>query len=339
MSVVHLSRLIEDYGPDSATSIDQHFPITTKALKVRRELAAEAVPPSSIAPDRVRLTTALASFLQTLRGEEVLYYPTPGNGGDCVIQVGVYQALARAGVTFTPINLETDVTGRTVMLGGGANLTPLYRELRDALESHFLDRCSRLIILPHTIRGNEDLLARMDGRATIFCRDPESYIHVQRHAATREVHLDHDMAVHIDVEQFYREAAQYTDAPDLFHALVSREDHVFDADDRETVRPFFRTDGERAEHMTVPDGNLDISRTFELGTWPENAHKAVWCFFEAIRRSRHVLTDRLHVGIAASLLEKPCTFYDNSYGKNRTVYMHSIRKYAQPDVLDFVQTT
>ena len=339
MSVAHLSRLTEDYGPDSATSIDQHFPITTKALKVRREFPADATPPSSIAPDRVRLTTALASFLQTLRGEEILYYPTPGNGGDCVIQVGVYQALARAGVTFTPINLEMDVTGRTVMLGGGANLTPLYRELRDALESHFLDRCSRLIILPHTIRGNEDLLARMDGRATIFCRDPESYIHVQRHAATREVHLDHDMAVHIDIEQFYRETAQYTDAPDLFRSLVSREDQVFDADDRETVRPFFRTDGERAEHMTVPDGNLDISRTFELGTWPENAHKAVWCFFEAIRRSRHVLTDRLHVGIAASLLEKPCTFYDNSYGKNRTVYMHSIRKYAQPDVLDFVQTT
>ncbi len=338
MSVTHLSRLTEDYGPDSATSIDQHFPIATRALKVRRDLGAEVGAPSSIAPDRVRLTTALASFLQTLRGEEILYYPTPGNGGDCVIQVGVYQALARAGVTFTPINLEADVTGRTVMLGGGANLTPLYRELRDALESRFLDQCGRLIILPHTIRGNEDLLARMDGRVTIFCRDPESYIHVQRHAATREVHLDHDMAVHIDVEQFYRETACYTDAPGLFTSLVTNAGGEFASDDQETVRPFFRTDGEKAEHMTVPDGNLDISRIFELGTWPENSHKAVWCFFEAIRRSRHVLTDRLHVGIAASLLEKPCTFYDNSYGKNRTVYMHSIRKYAQPDVLDFVQT-
>ena len=339
MSVTHLSRLAEDYGPETAARIDQHFPIATKALKVRRDGPAEVEPPSSIAPDRARLTTALVSFLQTLRGEEILYYPTPGNGGDCVIQVGVYQALARAGVTFKPINLQADVTGRTVMLGGGANLTPLYRELREALETQFLDRCGRLIILPHTIRGNEDLLARMDSRATIFCRDPESYVHVQRHAATREVHLDHDMAVHIDVEQFYRDTARYTDAPGLFTSLVTRAGGEFDPDDRDTVRPFFRTDGEKAAHMTVPDGNLDISKIFELGTWPENSHKAVWCFFEAIRRSRHVLTDRLHVGIAASLLEKPCTFYDNSYGKNRTVYLHSIRKYAQPDVLDFVQAS
>ena len=337
MPVTHLSRLAEDYGPETVTRIDQHFPIATRALRVRRDGPAEVGPPSSIAPDRARLTTALASFLRTLRGEEILYYPTPGNGGDCVIQVGVYQALARAGVTFRPINLQDDVTGRTVMLGGGANLTPLYRELRDALETRFLDRCGRLIILPHTIRGNEDLLARMDGRATIFCRDPESYVHVQRHAATREVHLDHDMAVHIDVEQFYRDTARYTDAPGLFTSLVTRAGGEFDPDDRDTVRPFFRTDGERAEHMTEPEGNLDISRIFELGTWPENSHKAVWCFFEAIRRSRHVLTDRLHVGIAASLLEKPCTFYDNSYGKNRTVYLHSIRKYTHPDVLDFVQ--
>ena len=336
MSVTHLSRLIENYGPEPFHDLDRHFRIETRALRVRRDDPARTEPLSSIPPDRARLTTALASFLQTLRGEEILYYPTPGNGGDCVIQVGVYQALARAGVSFTPINLEDDVEGRTVMLGGGANLTPLYRELRDALEGRFLERCGRLIILPHTIRGNEDLLARMDGRATIFCRDPESYVHVQRHAATREVHLDHDMAVHIDIEQFYRDTACYTDAPGLFTSLVTGAGGIFDPDDRDTVRPFFRTDGERAPDTILPDGNLDISRIFELGTWPENSHKAVWGFFEAIRRSGHVLTDRLHVGIAASLLEKPCIFYDNSYGKNRTVYMHSIRKYARPNVLDFV---
>ncbi len=338
-----LSRLMEDYGPESAQhseparNLDRHFPIATRALAVRRDAPLER--PSSIAPDRARLTAALARFLQTLRGEEVLYYPTPGNGGDCVIQVGAYQALGRAGVTFKPINLQDDVTGRTVMLGGGANLTPLYRELRDALlEGKLLERCGRLVILPHTIRGNEDLLARMDGRVTIFCRDPESYIHVQRHAATREVHLDHDMAFHIDVEQFYRDTACYTDTSGLFDSLVGGVEQVFDPGDQDTVRPFFRTDGEQAAGVTVPDGNLDISRIFELGTWPENSHKAVWCFFEAIRRSRHILTDRLHVAIAASLLDTPCTFYDNSYGKNRTVHLHSIRKYTQPDMLDFVPT-
>lgn len=292
--------------------------------------------PTSISPDRHNLTVYLRNFLENLPKEEVLYYPTPGNGGDCVIQVGTYQALHRAGVKFKPINLEADVSGRTVILGGGANLTPLYKELRHALlDRKILEKCGRLIILPHTIRGNEDLLQMMDNRVTIFCRDPESYIHTERFAQTTNVHLDHDMALHLDVAQFYDEARPYTDAPGLFERLLAKQGLVFSADDTSITRRFFRTDGEKRPGFLQED-NLDISLTFQLGTWPENSYKAVWCFFEAIKRSGHVLTDRLHVGIAASLLNKRCTFYDNSYGKNRTIYLHSVRKYAYAENLKFV---
>ena len=223
-----------------------------------------------------------------------------------------------------------------MVLGGGANLVPLYRELRHALlERQILQRCAKLIILPHTIRGNEDLLKLMDDRVTIFCRDPESYIHVERHAVTKNVHLDHDMALHLDVEQFYDEAKRYTDVPGLFERLLAKEGHSFPADDVSTTRHFFRTDGEKLPGRLV-DTNLDISITFQLGTWPENSYKAVWCFFEAIRRSGLVLTDRLHVGIAASLLGRKCKFFDNNYGKNQTIYLHSVRKYAAPALLEFV---
>jgi exopolysaccharide biosynthesis predicted pyruvyltransferase EpsI len=291
---------------------------------------------NSIPADRHKLTILLRSFLDGLADEEVLYYPTPGNGGDCVIQVGTYQALNRAGIRFRPINLDYDVTGRTVMLGGGANLVPLYCELRHALlDGKILQRCGRLIILPHTIRGNEDLLKLMDDRVTIFCRDPESYLHVERYAVTKNVYLDHDMALHLDVEQFYDEAKPYTDVPGLFERLLAKEGHSFAADDISTTRRFFRTDGEKLPGP-LDENNLDISITFQLGTWPENSYKAVWCFFEAIRRSGLVLTDRLHVGIAASLLGKKCQFFDNNYGKNRTIYLHSVRKYATPALLEFV---
>jgi exopolysaccharide biosynthesis predicted pyruvyltransferase EpsI len=40
-----------------------------------------------------------------------------------------------------------------------------------------------------------------------------------------------------------------------------------------------------------------------------------------------VATDRLHVGIGAALLGKTCRLHDNSYGKNRAVYDHSIRNH------------
>jgi hypothetical protein len=289
----------------------------------------------SIEPARYHLTAFVRNFLQSLAGEEFLYYPTPGNGGDCVIQVGTYQAFRRSDLNYRPINIEQSVEGRTLVFGGGANLTPLYRELRHALlDKEMLNRCARLIILPHTIRGNEDLLAQMDDKVTIFCRDPESYLHVLQHAPTKHVHLDHDMALHLDVEEFYEQSRPYTDVPGLFERLLAKSGRVFAADDRASVRDFFRTDGEKRPGP-IPDGNLDISIIFQLGTWPENSYKAVGCFFEAIKRSGHVRTDRLHVGIAASLLGKPCTFLDNSYGKNRTVFLHSIRKYVDPELMTF----
>jgi exopolysaccharide biosynthesis predicted pyruvyltransferase EpsI len=329
-------RLLSQYGPNFAVGqrslMPDHMPIGSN-----NESNFRLDNSTSIPDDRYALSIYLRAFLDVLKGEEVLYYPTPGNGGDSVLNVGAYQAFKRAGLKYTPINLKADVTGKTVILGGGGNLVPLYQEMRHALlEGNILKRCGRLIILPSTIRGNEDLLQPFDERVTVFCRDPESYIHVLRHASTKNVYLDHDMAFHIDIKQFYEECKPYTDVPGLFERLVTKAGHTFSQDDTSTVRSFFRTDGEKLVKFDK-EGNLDISIIFELGTWPENAYEATWCFFEAIKRSGLVLTDRLHVGIAASLLTKRCKFYDNSYGKNRTVYAHSIQKYVDFDAFEFVK--
>jgi len=299
----------------------------------------EPEPHAALAPpgddDRARMIRAMRSYLETLAGEEILYFPTPGDAGDSLLQVGTYQALKRAGIRFRPISLEDDVSGRIVMLGGGSNLTPLYRELRHALlDGGFLQNCRRLVILPHTLRGNEDLLARMDDRVTIFCRDPESYVHVLRHAETPHVHLDHDMALHLDVGEFYEEARPYTDTPELFETNLARYGRRFLADEP-VDRAFYRVDGER-QNGPVPPDNVDISMIFQFGTWPENSYKAVWCFLEAIRRSRSLSTDRLHVAIGASLLDRPCRLDADRYGKNAGVYLHSLRKYAAPALLRFV---
>jgi hypothetical protein len=143
------------------------------------------------------------------------------------------------------------------------------------------------------------------------------------------------MAVHIDIEQFYEECKPYTDVPGLFEYLLNKAGHSIPVGEKMEPQPFFRTDGENLVSFEN-EKNIDISKLFELGTWPENAYKATWCFFEAIKRSGSVLSDRLHVGIAASLLGINCKLYDNSYGKNRTIYRHSIRKYVDHKIFDFV---
>ena len=285
---------------------------------------------------RAALAVGVADCLRGLRGESVLYLPTPGNAGDSLVQMGAYQALARAGVGFTPIRPGHDVDGRTVVVGGGGNLVPLYRELRRALlDGGLLRRCGRLIVLPHTIRGNEDLLAAMDGRVTLFCRDPESFQQARAHAPAARVLLEHDMALHLDVARFDAEATDLSDAPALFERLTARWGRSFAADDRTTVRNLFRADAERLGPEPPPD-NLDLSLLLQRGTWPEEAMRAVYCLFQAIRRSGEVRTDRLHVAIAASLVGRPCQRHDNSYGKNAAVYRHTIARYASPGLVTFV---
>jgi len=274
------------------------------------------------------LTTAMRDYLSRFRRKTVFIFPTPGNAGDSLIHVGIYQAFRRAGIAYRILRESDDLEGKTVFFGGGANLVPLYNELRNfILTRSVLSKVARLIILPHTIRGNEDLLEKMDDRVTVFCRDPESYLHVTKHASTKHVYLDHDMALHIDPENFYNDTALYTDLPSLFEHTTSKANFKFGSDFDHAVGKYFRTDGETAGGG-LPPGNLDISKLFEFGTWPENAHKASWCLLEAVRRVGIVETDRLHVAIGSSILGKNCRFYDNSYGKNETIYLHSVRKYA-----------
>jgi exopolysaccharide biosynthesis predicted pyruvyltransferase EpsI len=274
------------------------------------------------------LTAGMREFLFEFRGKPVFYQPTPGNAGDSVIHIGIYQAFRRAGVPMKMRYERSNIDDSTLFLGGGGNIVPIYKEFREfLLNNDILKRVERLIIFPHTIRANEDLLELMDPRVTIFCRDPESYAHVSKYASTPHVYIDHDMAFHVDMETFYVDTLPYTDVGGLYAKAMKEAGGEIRLSNVGTPANFLRTDGETTGRK-LPSDNLDISKIFQFGTWPENAHKAAWCFFEAIRQSSHVTTDRLHVAVACSLLDKPCTFLDNSYGKNSTIFRHSVRKYS-----------
>lgn len=42
--------------------------------------------------------------------------------------------------------------------------------------------------------------------------------------------------------------------------------------------------------------------------------------FSFVNSYNYIYTTRLHIAILATLLEKPCTFIDNNYGKNSGFY-------------------
>lgn len=99
-----------------------------------------------------------------------------------------------------PIWHGADVAGRVLLVGAGGNLVPAYGSIRQAL-IEYAHRAPTVIVLPHTIRGHEDVLARLGDHVHIFCRDIESFEHTSRTAGTPHVYLGHDMAFHLDPQR------------------------------------------------------------------------------------------------------------------------------------------
>lgn len=263
----------------------------------------------------------LESFLIPFRNTHVFFLPTPGNGGDSLISAATYEAFKRAGIEFTLAGYDTNVEGQTVFLGGGGNLVPMYSNTRKAFES-FLGRAARIVLLPHTIRGHEDLLACLDETCTLFVRDWPSLAHVRQVNPDLDVRLAHDMAFHLDVAPFMandslrREAQEVLDEKLKGVGLTIKEIQHWPSVD------LMRLDGESVASDPVSDA--DISDLFMMGVNPEEVSIPVWCFLRTISLAQHVNTDRLHVGIGAAMLGTPCTLRENTYGKNAAVFEHSL---------------
>jgi exopolysaccharide biosynthesis predicted pyruvyltransferase EpsI len=271
------------------------------------------------------LRCELQAYLQTYRGARVLYLPNPGNGGDSLIAAATFQAFARAEITYSAIDLDADVEGEVVFLGGGGNLIPLYDNIQTAYET-FLGRARRIVLLPHTVRGNEKLLGRLDGSCTLFVRDVESYAHVLKVNPSLDVRLTHDMAFHLDVDEFLGSEALTGPGRELLKSKLSSVGVSVEALRAWPSVDMLRLD--RESTAVVPVSDVDISDLFMLGVGPHEAPLAAWCFLKAIAQARHINTDRLHVAIGSALLGIPCTLRDNSYGKNAAVFQHSLKAFG-----------
>ena len=251
--------------------------------------------------------------------------PNSGNAGDSLISVGVMSCFDRLGIRFKPITVETDVRDKVVILGGGGNFVPAYATIRNAFLS-FKNSAKAIVLLPHTIRGNEDVLNDLNSNVTIICRDIESYRHVSRHCHKPTVLLGHDMAFHIDVQEFTNDKENIAKFQPEFTAKIREKGIDLPGLMRKPQVFFARGDDERAG--SIGGSDLDPSSLFEFGVWPGNAQKSSWCFLEMIRCMQEITTDRLHIAIASALLEKPCNLFDNSYGKNAEVYVHSLKYHS-----------
>jgi len=270
-------------------------------------------------------------YLKDLSEDNELYYhPNKGNAGDSLIACSTFQLFSKLELPFTLFNKKSfNPEGKVLIYGGGGNLIPQYHGARRIIKRYHR-AVKKIVILPHTISGNEKLLATLGSNVDIFTREVTSFEHVRQHAPNANVFLEHDLAFGLDPEQLLSEESScpYRDIP--LKRLVRREaarlsEMLRRSCAQHLVLNCFRTDKEKTE-VRRPLGNIDLSILFKYGTGtPQQALRTTLMLFRFMNRYDEIRTNRLHLAIAGALLGKVVQFHPNSYYKNRAVYEFSIK--------------
>ena len=241
-------------------------------------------------------------FLSNYLNQEIIYIPNPGNAGDSLIVFGTIQIFNELGLNWKMGSISNEYHNKTLFYAGGGNLVRMYDNCRKFIEKNKDD--NKIIILPHTIKEEDKLLSSLNDNIIIFCREKTSYNYVLKvFKHEKNVYLSKDMAFYINNLDKYK---------------IIKGNGVCNV---------YRTDLEEKTNIKIPEDNSDLSNTLNRNgnTTKINVIKDVsLSIFDHLSNFETINTNRLHIAIAGSLLDKNVNFYRNSYYKNKSVFEYSI---------------
>ena len=245
-------------------------------------------------------------------GGRCLLMPNGGNLGDALIAAATIQRLEGAGIPWSLLRGQRrSITPKDLLVyGGGGSLVPAYEGGVRCVAS-LLEASAPVVVLPQSCSGHEEFW-RSVRRVTVFCRDQTSLRHMQQFAGVQAL-PGHDMAIGLDLgkDPFSTSRAFRWSAPTGGSARVLKA---------------FRQDAEAAG--AAPPDTFDLSSLAHPAMHSAASITAHACsLLSALAQYDRVETDRLHVAIAAGLLDIPTELHDNNYGKNRAVYEFSCRQH------------
>ena len=275
-------------------------------------------------------------YLLRRRIGNIVYIPNDGNAGDSFIAHATYQFFARLGLQYEIGSLNGFYPDHIIIYAGGGNLVPYYHSMAEFITRH-QGVWRELIILPHTIRGHADVLSDLRQNCFVFCREKASYDFVLKYAPNANTFLSHDLAFGCDFDVTRKQFSMHR-----LHHMIDVLLHVrsnlkraryFQKELTRAVRArkqpevlnAFRVDVEKTP-IELPEDNIDISRALTIKNFlPTESLHTTFRLLQFITEFQVVRTNRLHVGIMSAMLGLEVHFYDNSYGKNRDTYIHSMQ--------------
>lgn len=253
------------------------------------------------------------SILSELRHiNNFTYIPNPGNMGDMLIAFATLNFFDMHNI---PYKLYDGGIDKNIVYGGGGIWTKDYEKEWSRFLPLF-QKAKKIIILPSSFNNCQKLIDILDEKFIIFCREQQSYDYLMSKKTKAKIILDHDMAFRITEKTLKRELQVGPDeiriANKLRHKKVNK------------VAWFTRTDCECAGNYK---SDMDLSSyAYGSETAPRQwINASAMLMLETVARARTVITDRLHVAIAASLVSSDVYMLDNTYGKLSAVYEHSMK--------------
>ena len=235
----------------------------------------------------------LKKFLEKYRNAEVDFYRFPGNYGDSLIWHGTKILLNELNIHESYVEIDSLKSNDILFIDGGGNFVDYYSDVRDFLSKKH-DLYGEIIILPHTIFGDRqiDVLNSLSGNVTVFCRERVSFNFVKQMLQKGNVYLWHDCA-------FYNNLLKSPDGNGVLNA--------------------FRQDKESILN-NIPFANNDLS-------YNGYATKPLDELINYLMEYREINTDRLHLAICATLIDKKVNLFPNSYYKNKAVFDYSLKRF------------
>lgn len=244
----------------------------------------------------------IITFLNTYKNKEIIYIPNPGNAGDSLIAYGTIQLFNKLKLNYIIGNINNIYKNQILFYAGGGNLVGLYGNCKKFINNNKTN--NKIVLLPHTITKEDELIKDLNTNVIIICREKVSYDYVNNLINDKNnVFLSKDMAFYIKGLEKYKNIKGGGECN------------------------CFRTDSEKTQ-IKIPSNNKDLSKTLNKkgNTTDINIIKQVsLSIFDYLSKYETINTNRLHIAIAGSLLNKKVNFYSNSYYKNKAVYDYSIQ--------------
>ena len=264
------------------------------------------------------------NLLKVLRGlGHFTYIPNAGNMGDGLIAKSTYDFFER-----NHLDYEQYTSGFPEILvygGGGIWVKDHYKIAYEPI-LNLMDNAKKVVILPSSIYECEDLIKRLDSRYVVFCREKMTYDYLLKQGTKAQIYLDHDMALRLKESAFQGEGDLSLGSRRSLYGMHSRLPKIG------SMLVALRSDVE--SNLSLPT-DFDISSAFfsRRMTKSESCYAAA-LILSSVDQYDCVVTDRLHVGIAASLMGKQVFLLDNNYGKLSGVYRQSLSHMANVNLCD-----